>query len=423
MEGNVTTAVSAAGLATMALLAFAAAVQSGHRRAGWIAVGGWTALAATGAYLAWDEAAAFHETIRPALSGDLISRVDRAFLWPVVLSPLILAFVAAMGFFVRQELRQPAVRAPFVLGLAAWLLAVAHEVSFPVVFKGRAEVLEVVIEETFEFGGTLLFALSAAIALRDHRASRLRLRVFAGGRVRTLLFGTMATVAALAVLAVVFLFRAPLIDARAPGAWADAFVIRLDDQEAVAQEFRMPAAPVRFLELRLSNCAPSGSPGIAAVRVADSEATSSVLSEGSVQVPVGDCPRWHSVELLPPLAAMEGQRLVAQVVVDAEQGSDLGVGVTKNRYAAGRLWVNGEPAWPDQNLEFAASGATEPSASKFYGLWRMFGSDWRWPVLAADSVIALTLITLIPLLLVATVRAPRSRQSGRSRAGSKGRQV
>ena len=111
-----------------------------------------------------------------------------------------------MGFFVRQELRQPAVRAPFVLGLAAWLLAVAHEVSFPVVFKGRAEVLEVVIEETFEFGGTLLFALSAAIALRDHRASRLRLGVFAGGRVRTLLFGTMATVAALAVLAVVFLF-------------------------------------------------------------------------------------------------------------------------------------------------------------------------------------------------------------------------
>ena len=80
----------------------------------------------------------------------------------------------------------------------------------------------------------------------------------------------------------------------------------------------MPAAPVRFLELRRSNCAPSGSPGIAAVRVADSEATSSVLSEGSVQVPVGDCPRWHSVELLPPLAAMEGQRLVAQVVVDAE---------------------------------------------------------------------------------------------------------
>ena len=99
---------------------------------------------------------------------------------------------------------------------------------------------------------------------------------------------------------------------------------------------------------------------------------------------------------------------MVQVVADVEQGSDVGIGATKNRYAAGRLWVNGEPAWPDQNLEFAAYGAAEPSASKFHGLWRLFRSDWRWPVLAADLVISLTLITLIPLLLAASVYSRRA---------------
>ena len=121
----------------MALLAFATAVRSGCRRAGWIAIGGWAALAATGAYLAWDEVAAFHETLEPSVSDEVISRVERPYLWPVVLSPLIVAFAVAMGFFVRKELHQRAVRAPFVLGLVAWLLAVAHEVSYPFVFSSR----------------------------------------------------------------------------------------------------------------------------------------------------------------------------------------------------------------------------------------------------------------------------------------------
>ena len=408
-EGNVATVVSSAGLSIMAFLAFAAAVRSGCRRAGWIAIGGWAALAATGAYLAWDEVAAFHETLEPSVSDEVISRVERPYLWPVVLSPLIVAFAVAMGFFVRKELHQPAVRAPFVFGLVAWLLAVAHEVSYPFVFSGRAHVLEGVIEETFEFGGTLLFGLSAAIALRSDTASQIRLGMFTRRRMPTLLFGTMAAVAVLGGLAAVFVFRAPLIDARAPGTWANTFVISLDDQEAITQEIRMPAAPVRFLDLRLSNCARSGPSATAAVRVTESGVTASVLSEGSVKVPVGDCPRWHSVELLPPLTATEGQRLVVQVVANVEQGSDVGIGATKNRYAAGRLWVNGEPAWPDQNLDFAAYGAAEPSASKFQGLWRLFRSDWRWPVLAADLVISLTLITLIPLLLAASVYSRRPR--------------
>ena len=410
-EGNVATVVSSAGLSIMASLPLrqpSAAVAG--RPAGSPSAAGprWRQ---PGRFWPGTRLPRFTTTLKPALSDEVISRVERPFLWPLVLSPLIVAFAVVMGFFVRKELHQPAVRAPFVLGLVAWLLVVAHEVSYPFVFKGRADVLEIVIEETFEFGGTLLFGLSAAVALRSDTASQIWFGMFTGRHMPTLLFGTMAAVVVLGGLAVVFVFRAPLIDARAPGTWANTFVISLDDQEAVTQEIRMPAAPVRFLDLRLSNCARSGPSATAAVRVTESGATSSVLSEGSVKVPVGDCPRWHSVELLPPLTATEGQRLVVQVVADVEQGSDLGIGATKNRYAAGRLWVNGEPAWPDQNLEFAAYGAAEPSASKFHGLWRLFRSDWRWPVLAADLVISLTLITLIPLLLAASVYSRRPRPS------------
>ena len=409
LEGNVATAVSAAGLCTVALLALAAAVRSRGRRSGWVGVGGWAALAATGAYLAWDEVAAFHETLRPAFLGEQISEVDRAFFWPVLLSPLILAFVAVMGIFARRALRNPAVRAPFVLALVAWLLVVAHELSFPFVFKGRADVLGVLIEETLEFGGTLLFGLGAALALRGDAAAQVGSGGFAVRRVSALLVGMMAVVAVLGSLAAVFLFRAPLIDASAPGAWADTFVIKLEDQEAVVQEFRMPAAPVRFLEFRLSNCAPSRAPGIAAVRVTRAGVSSSVLSTGSVRVPVGDCPRRHAIELLPPLTATEGQRLAAHVAADVEQGSDLGVGATKDRYAAGGLSVNGVAAWPDQHLDFVAFGAAEPSASKLHGLWQLFRSDWRWPVLAVDLVISLALVTLLPMLLLAGLRATATR--------------
>ncbi len=55
LEGSVANAVSATALLTVGILAFANAVASRRKAVGRIAAGGWTALAVTAAYLAWEE--------------------------------------------------------------------------------------------------------------------------------------------------------------------------------------------------------------------------------------------------------------------------------------------------------------------------------------------------------------------------------
>ena len=204
------------------------------------------------------------------------------------------------------------------------------------------------------------------------------------------------------------MFRAPLVEALAPYPRVDAFELRLQRREAVVQEILMPAAPVQSLRLFLANCAPGGRAGTVAVHVTPLGMPDRVLAVGSVAVPAADCPSWKEIELLPPLTADEGQRLALQVAVDVDPGAELGVGVTQgDRYPDGRLWINGALAWPDQNLEFVAYGAPEPTRSKLLALGRLATSDWRWPVLLLDVGLVLTLITLIPVLLVASVRPLR----------------
>ena len=67
------------------------------------------------------------------------------------------------GFYFRG-LHKRDVRRPFAFGLGAWLLALLCEGTTPALIKGRAYGLMVVLEETLEFGGTLLLALSAVAA-------------------------------------------------------------------------------------------------------------------------------------------------------------------------------------------------------------------------------------------------------------------
>ena len=90
-----------------------------------------------------------------------------------------------------------------------------------------------------------------------------------------------------------------------------------------------------------------------------------------------------------------------QLVSELRPGAYLRIGATKtNRYEDGRLWVNGAPAWPDQNIEFAVYTAAGLTRDKLRNMWGTFTSDWRWPVLAVDAAIGMTLITFIPALLV-----------------------
>ena len=433
-ERTVANAVSAASLLIVALLAFAMVRQAHHARSYWITKGGWTVLAVTAAYLAWEEVSEFHVSGTRDLGDVILGSSNLPWLWPMVLSPLIVAFVLAMAVFVRKGLASTGstgpsaklrtgswqassgreVRAPLILGLAAWLLAVAYEVSYPFVFQTRAAMLAGLLEETLEFGGTLLIGLSAGLALRrsSRQAHGRQARdegrgaaagIFSGSRLMRLAVGSMAAVGVLAVVAAV-VYRGPLADARARS-YVGAFHVDLRDsvvaEHSLVQELGVLAAPVARFDLRVANRDPQGRSGTMLWRVmeAGEGGEGPILREGRKEVPAGEHPKWMSIDF-PPLAYAEGRRLMAQLVADVEPGAHLRVGATKtNRFEDGRLWVNGEPAWPDQNIEFAVYMAAKPTLGKLRTMWDIFTSDWRWPVLAAEVAIAMTLVTFIPALL------------------------
>ena len=221
IEGSLANAVSAVSLQIVVLLAFVNALRSfGRFRTqdavhGWIAPAGWATLAVTAAYLVWEEFSDFHITgltvVEQAVFGKDLVEAAGTSIWPVLLSPLIVGFVIAMWLFVHKGLSTWAVRAPLILGFAAWLLAVAHEASYPFVFKGRAEMLEIVLEETLEFSGTLLIGLGAGLALGSEAGYRLPYGVFRGRRLFGLAAGSMAVVTVLGGLAIAFAFRAPIV--------------------------------------------------------------------------------------------------------------------------------------------------------------------------------------------------------------------
>ena len=423
LEGSLANAVSAAALLIVALLAFANALRPfdkaraepaevltaqdvSHRKAvrqahGWTVAGGWTALAATAAYLAWDEVSEFHIARTLALGREVLGIPNNQYLWPVVLSPLIAAFVVAMWFFVHKRLSDWAVRASLILGVAAWLLAVAHEASYLFLFTGRAEMLEIVLEETLEFGGTLLIGLGAGIALGSEAVSRQPSGALLGRRLLLPLFGSMAAVAVLGGLAVALLYRAPIVNARAHN-YIGAFHIILYDKHSLVQELGMLPAPPSRLDLRITSRTHGARPGILIWRVIEAGEGGSgyIFREGRKEVPVRDHPSWESIDFA-PLVEAEGRPLALQLVADVGPSAHLRVGATKtNRYEEGRFWIDGALSWPDQNIEFVAYSEPDPTRSKLQAMWRVFSSDWRWPVLMTDLAIALTFITFIPVVLV-----------------------
>ena len=482
-EGHFANAVSAVFLLITALLAFVNAVVS-HRRAlrplrqaqgrpvrqahgrqaqdaaqGWIAAVGWAVLAATAAYLAWEEVSEFHAEGTRALGEMVLGAAYRSTLWPLVLSPLILAFVLAMVVFVSKGLpstpstgsgqagsalrqaqgsRQASsgreVRALLILGLSAWLLAVVQEVGHT--FK--ASLFVRLLEETLEFGGTLVIGLSAGIALRGlavlrplrqaqgrpvrpfdklrahGRQAQDASRQFGGrGRLPPAVWrmATIAIVACIVALGVVAasVHRAPLADARAR-TQVGAFHLELPDsaveEHSLVQELGVLPAPLARVDLRVANHDPQGRPGTMIWRVMEAGEGGSgpILREGRMEVPARDYLSWESIDFPPlveVLSSSKGRLLALQLVADVEPEAQLRIGATKtNRYEDGRLWINGELAWPDQNIEFAVYMAADLTRDKLRTMWGTFTSDWRWPVLAVDAAIAMTVITLIPALLI-----------------------
>ena len=411
IEGTAANAISAAALLIVSLLAFANAIIWCRGRDRWGIVGGWAALAVAAAYLAWDELKTdLHgeatDVLRRAVFGESLD----AFIWAVHLSLLPAALGLVAWSFTLKGRRGRAVGVPLSLGLAAWMLATALDMSQLNLFAGRADVLEIVLDESLEFSGSLLIALSAGIAVRWDAIPQQQRSLSSGHHLRVLAVGSIAVVALLGSIAVGFVFRAPIVNAQAH-THTNAFHLSLKDREAVTQELRMPAAPLGRLKLRMATHDPNARSGTAGVRVTRLGTSEPVLAEGSVEVPVGNSPEWIDVELYPQLAEPDGQQLALWVVANVDQDTELWIGATKlNRYLDGRLWVNGKLTWSDQDLEFVAYGARDLTLSKLAGLLSVLTSDWRWPLLLVDLCIALTFITFIPALLV-TAALPQRDES------------
>ena len=254
-----------------------------------------------------------------------------------------------------------------------------------------------VMEETLEFGGTLLITLGAVAALDSSNGLN---DAFSERRLKRLTFGSVVAVMCLGVLFVGLVYRVPVVDSRATAGYTT-YWVSLEDQQSVAQGFPMPATPVSRLSFRLANRDPARGSGAAIWRVLDEVdgGPDRVVRQGRVEVAGGDLPAWIDVDF-PLVAEREGRQFFLQVVADIEPGASLRVGMVKgDRFADGRLWVNGELTWPDQDLEFVAQGPAEPTRGKLQSLWQQVTSGWQWPVVVATAGAALTMVTLIPVLL------------------------
>lgn len=412
-EGSVANAMSSGAFVVVALLALGNAFVSRRRAAGWVAAGSWAALAVVTALVAWAEISDAHNS-SVADAVRLVFGADRdrdPWTKPALLSPLAVAFGLALWVFTRKALPTSSARTLWALGLGTWLLgAIFDAMNLALLAAHRIGDLAIIAEETLEFGGALLIGLSAAISLGTTRNRDCS----AGGiRWRPTVAGAVITVAALGALVVGLVFRVPLIDTRPP-THIDGFELSLYRQEALVQEFRMPFAPIRQLDVRLANRDPHGTVGAVGIRFIKHEAgTARVLSQTSVKNLRGGRPQRQSIELTPPVAEAEGQPLTLELIADIEPAAEVRVSATRaHQYADGRLWINGALAWPDQDLAFVAYGAPEPTRSKLMAIWRLLTSDWRWPALLAGLAAALTLTTLIPAVVAASVLPKRDRGRG-----------
>ncbi|MYD93886.1 MAG: hypothetical protein F4Y02_09380 [Chloroflexi bacterium] len=402
-EGSVANVLSAVSFLTVGLLGTANAVVGYRAMAGWVAVGGWGVLAVAAALASLNELLDYHNAVFGTLK-QLLFEMNHGLVLLIILSSLLVALGLVMVAFIRRGLRTPGVRVLFVFGVVVWLLAAARDVGYEFLFQHRVDVLASLVEETLEFGGALLIGLSAASALGAGEPSP----GWTGGlhrrAVTQMASGAALAVAVLGGWVIVFAFQAPVVDTRAY-THVGTFHVSLGDSEAVAQELLMPAVPIARLDLRLGTRDPHGRSGAVVWRIVSGgvDEEGPILRAGRTDVPADEFSRWQRVSF-PPLTQAEGQPLTVLVQADVEQGARLLVGGSKTSHdAAGRLWINGEPAWPDQRLTVVAHGASEPTRSKLQAIRGFVTSDWRWPVLFVDLTVSLILIALIPILLLSVM--------------------
>ena len=404
-DGTLANTVSTAAFLIFSMLALANVVTGHRRKSGLAVVGGWIVLAMTAIILAVEDLDAL--IIRRQ---HIIAVGDHQVHWMLLVSPLIIAFLIAMLIFILNVRHSGEVRALLTLGILVWILALLYDAVPDFLGESFAwtKTIASPLEETLEFGGVLLLGLSGEMALRRRSVGIFRPRLLF-----SLLIGILGAVALLGILVIAFVFRAPFVDARSGSQSDGNFYIELEGEMSAVQEFRMPESPIGELKIRMFNQNLHGRTGIVIWRVIDGGLVGEFLREGRLEVAARDyVTAWDyvgmsTIELDPPLSGDGGRLLGLQIVAEVDEESRLRVAATKaNLYATGRLWVNGEMMWADQDLEFVAYSAAEPTRSKLQAVWGTVSSDWLWPVLLVALGLALVLVTLIPALVLARVVLP-----------------
>ena len=405
LEGSLANVVSAASFLAVSLVATTHVVVAHRRSAGRVVVGGWAVVAGGAVLSGVDEVLDYHDGILSALK-QLVFRAVDSNTSIILLTSLLVAFALALWGFSRQGLPAPPVRILFNLGVAVWLFAAVRDFVYPFLYQYRIESLASMVEETLEFGGALLVGLSAVAALELREPVVSTARRLSLTRVVQLAAGAAIAVAMLGGWYVAFAFQAPVVDTRAY-THVGSFDVSLGHSEAVVQEFRMPAVPIARLDLRLAVSNLNGRAGAAVWRIVDvGDQSGRILRAGRLAVPAGEHSKWRRIRF-PPLSQPEGRPLVVLVRSDAGPGANLLAGANKTqRNHAGRLWINGEQAWPDQNLAIVAHSAPEPTRSKLEAIWIFLTSEWHWPLLFVDVSLSLVILTMIPSVLVAGALRP-----------------
>ena len=396
-DGTLANTASSLVMLMVAILACLNVISSYRRKIGRVVMGGWLILSITAMLIVAED---FDSSILRLHAITSIGGYEAN--WKLLASPFMAAFLVAIAALIKSDRLPGEVRVLLATGSADWLLALLHDTILEYDYiKNYVYIrfywihdMAIAIEENLEFGGAIFMILGAAAALEVGPGCRLRVR----DAIR-LLSGIILAILLFVSIALGLLFRAPFEDARTRSFADGRFHIALENEMSVLQELQLPDIPIDSLKLNLANQDERGRSAIVLWRIFDESIEGEILREGRLEVESGE-QGWNSIEFDPPVSGASGRRLILQLVAETEPGLPVYLGATKaNLHPGGRLWVNGEITYPDQDIEFVAFSPAELTRSKIHAIWLTFTSDWIWLILFIDIGISLIIMTLIPVLV------------------------
>ncbi|MCY3815327.1 MAG: hypothetical protein OXG59_03440 [Gammaproteobacteria bacterium] len=385
---TLTNSLSAALLAVAAALLAANAGRAFRASASRIGTTGWAILAGVTLLVCIAELTEAHIAAPEALGYVVFGRQALLPSWPILLAPLIAAFVALMVLFMWRVDHPQSVRRWLGLGFGLWIMVLAHEVIQPYALLRFGSSLPRVLEETLEISGTMCLIVAS---VATHKGAT------PAPRWRNPFVRSALLVAGLSAIAVAYLYHAPVFDTRAHSA-PGTFQIMLQDQGSITQELGGPRFPTDRIDVRMATRDPNGTSTTVAWRIRSDDTP---IREGHVQVK--SQPQHLSMYQLifAPLIQTADQDLSLQLVAEVSEGAHLHIGATKLNSDDGlRLWTNGDIQPPGHRIDFVVFSTPEPTQAKLAALWHAVSGDWRYPVTMLYFAVSLVLLAFTPLVLV-----------------------